>query len=308
VAWPYKAGCTPREVSTVDHDLRPDPDAIVSTVPICKHCGSANLRRNGSYLSIRSDERRDAVVCKDCHRSCYLPLGQHLARKLSVATQEEFILADDARPACPFCGGHEVNRRGLIHLSSGGTTQRWRCRSCMKRFVSAAHRVATVDHRKVQHWESISPKDEAIFLFRFACRNGNIADVRQDIGISDQEKNDLEFLVSDGVLPRAEVDDAIWFRAQVLEAFDKLVHARELQFLADSGLLATALAEPMLKFRDRVLEKFTALADAELAVLVARQKDCAVASAQYSGGMVTPPDCKTQEEEGAVRPLPSLVR
>src|SRR5438552_2812869 len=117
--WPYPNGIEP--VIDVDHELRPDPDEIISEVPICKHCNSTNLRPNGSYLSVRWDERRDAVVCKDCRRGCYLPLGQHLPQK-AARLPEQFIIADDVRPACPFCGGHEVNRRGLIHLASGATS------------------------------------------------------------------------------------------------------------------------------------------------------------------------------------------
>jgi ribosomal protein L37AE/L43A len=269
--WPYPNGRAPRSLAAIDYPLRPDPDEI-SPVPVCKHCSSTSLRPNGSYLSVRWDERRDAVICKDCGRSSYLPLGQHLPRKPTRAQEEKFIVADDDRPACPLCSAHDVQRKGLIHLASGGTSQRWFCVPCGKRFVSAAYRVATADHRKITHWDQVDAAVEAKFLYHYALRTGTIESVRDDIGISDHEKNDLEFLVADGVLPRAEVDDAIWFRGKVLEVYDGLVRkerlarARKRQLLADAGMVVNR--EDVLRFRDDMLQPFNGLVDAEMQILV----------------------------------------
>ena len=276
--WPYPAGVIPQP-DNVDHELRPDPDEIVSATPRCKHCNSTSLRNNGSYTSVRWNETRQQYFCRDCRGTGSLPLGQWLPRdemalphgrtgprKSRPVQQEEIILADDRRPACPFCNGTEINRRGILPCG----TQRWFCRVCQKRFVSAAHRHATLDRRKVQHWDEIDPREEATFLFRYAVRHGNVANVREDIGISDHEKNDLEFLVADGVLPRAEVDEAIRFRVQVLQVFDELMHKQQrcLETLASMGLLTQSNTEDMLKFRDRMMEKFDGgLVDAELLVL-----------------------------------------
>jgi len=137
--------------------------------------------------------------------------------------QEVLILANDDRPVCPFCGGHEVNRRGLIRLKTGGTTQRWRCRPCGRRFVSRGHRVAVLDRRKVSHFDLITPRCEALFLFHYAKRNGDFDAVRQLIAVGEREKTGLEFLIAGGALNRADVDAAVNFRGKVLELFDSLV-------------------------------------------------------------------------------------
>jgi hypothetical protein len=52
----YPNGVEPR--IEIDHELRPDPDEIVSEIPVCKHCDSTSLRNNGSYTSKRWNETR----------------------------------------------------------------------------------------------------------------------------------------------------------------------------------------------------------------------------------------------------------
>jgi len=244
MSWPYPQGVTP----SVAPDCTLPATAEHSS---CPQCGSSRLRPNGHYRNAWN-EVRQAVECKDCSRGFYLPLGQHLPRRITHAQQEQFAVAEDSRPACPFCGGHSVNRRGVIHLKAGGTTQRWRCQPCGKRFVSAGHRVATADHRKVSHWEEVDPRSEARFLFHFARRNGDIRGMRRLIDIGQKEKRDLEYLVSEGALTETEVADAIWFRGRVLEIFDGLVaeHQRCADFLASHGMTADRLAEPFAKLVD----------------------------------------------------------
>jgi hypothetical protein len=226
--WPYPAGRNPRPELTVDHPLRPDPDDIAE-VPTCKHCGSANLRPNGSYLSVRWDERRDAVVCRDCHRSCYLPLGQHLSRKPERAP-EQFVIADDRRPACPYCQGVRVTRRGVLPCG----TQRWYCAACKRRFVSAAHRRATVDRRFASHWEPDNPDEEARALFAMAKQTGAFEDMREVIGYTESEKRCLEFLASAGMLADTNLEAMLKFRDDVLHKFDSLVDAEMLVACSDN--------------------------------------------------------------------------
>jgi transposase-like protein len=214
---------TPTPLPTADHPLRPEANFVSA----CPNCSGTNWRPNGSYTN-SWNETREAVECRDCSRGFYLALGQHLPRKVASPVEEVFAVADeDSRPTCPLCSGTDVQRRGIIHLRTGGTTQRWLCRPCNKRFVSAAHRVASVDRRTLSHWDSVSPADEARFLYRFALRYCAVDDIRKDIEVSDAARADLELLIADGALTRNDVEDALEFRAKVLEAFDGFARAAE---------------------------------------------------------------------------------
>jgi hypothetical protein len=260
---------------------------VVSEVATCKYCGSPNLKRNGWYSSKndceRTGERHQIVRCGDCRKYSNLPAGAMLAKPRAIATGEATAEArrrrvdsriaaydpnvSEVRPTCPRCGGSKIQRHRKINYRK----RCWGCVDCRRSFI-ADDIPALVDHRRVSHFHEISAEDEATFLFHYALRNGTTARVREEIGISEKEKSDLDFLVADGVLPRAEVSDAIWFRSQVLQIFDGLVHAREreMQSLADAGMLANA--EGVLRSRDRAMEPFTNLLDAELSVLAEREQ------------------------------------
>lgn len=225
-AWPYPRGRTPRPLA---QDRSSEAEIVAteeqrSTTPQCKHCGSLNVRGNGSYLSKRWDERRQAVLCRDCRRSCYLSLGQHLPPKPApVASTEQFVTANDARPACPFCSGTSIRRRGLIRTRSGQTTQRWYCGRCERRFVSAAHRVAAMDRRRISHWESDDAQAEASFL-HIAVQNGavDVTTIRETIAVNESDLRILDLLIREGALDRHEVEMALSFRGRVLEIFEGL--------------------------------------------------------------------------------------
>src|SRR5579859_6429145 len=99
--WPFPGGQTPRPA--VDHPLRPEAAAHTS----CPRCSSTNLRPNGRHTNALGLTRQ-AVECRDCSRGFYLPYGVRLPRVERVRKQEAaFILADDARPNCPFCGARD---------------------------------------------------------------------------------------------------------------------------------------------------------------------------------------------------------
>jgi hypothetical protein len=137
-------------------------------------------------------------------------------------------LAEDDRPDCPTCQSSDVQRKGLIHLASGGTSQRWRCASCSRRFVSAAHRVAKVDRRTLAHFDADDPVEEAKSLFewcsvKFGPMAGtNLWAMRGHIAVSKGDRECLELMISNGVLNRCEVERAIEFREKVLHEFDSL--------------------------------------------------------------------------------------
>jgi len=231
--WPNPNGRAPKSIATIDHPLRPDPDEIISEVPTCRHCGATtNLIANGSYLSRRWDERRQQVICRTCGRGSYLPLGMRLRRKPARAPAEQFILADDARPLCPFCSGTDIQRKGILHCG----TQRWFCTKCRRRFVSRRYRRATLDRRKISHFDTPETPDaaeEASALLRL-FENGEcgIDEIRELIRVSESEKRCLQFLADQGMLASTNIEYMIKFRNDVLEKFNSLVNL-ELQALVE---------------------------------------------------------------------------
>src|SRR5207249_114611 len=120
-------------------------------------------------------------------RYCYLPLGVHLPERLRPQP-EHFLEADDRRPTCPFCSGLNIHRRGL--LPNG--TQRWMCLDCRRRFVSEEFRTATLDRRKVQHFDDDDPREEAAALFVASRHTGcDFEAMRELIDVSESERRGL---------------------------------------------------------------------------------------------------------------------
>ncbi len=216
-----------------------DTVEIVSA-PACKHCASQNLMREGFYKSKileEQGERRQIVRCGDCNRFTYLAAGvvlpvkhqasgERLRRQIAVRTAvyEETKDVADVRPSCPRCGGDKIQR----HRKMKDGKRCWECNDCHRSFV-AEDSPALVDHRRISHFEEVTPEQEAKFLYHYAKRTDSIERVREDIGYTESEK-------------------------------------RCLQFLCDAGMLASGY-EAMLRFRDDVLQKFNNLIDAELAAM-----------------------------------------
>jgi ribosomal protein L37AE/L43A len=154
-----------------------------------------------------------------------LPLGQQLERKVKKAVVEQFIEGEDERPRCPFCSGDQIQRKGILPCG----TQRWHCRDCVKRFVSKAHRHATLDRRKHSHFDSERPddaKEEATSLFELALHESNVDEIRAEIQVSALEQRIAEFFTARGV-----VSQALAFRDEVLTEFDRLAEEkRKLDF------------------------------------------------------------------------------
>jgi hypothetical protein len=227
--WPYRTGTHPRPVpeplnpSAETPESEPDLDAEAT----CAHCGapSVALRPNGWFRSIRSDERRQCVVCTNCGRGCYLPLGVHLERKPKKQVLEQFIVAEDQRPTCPFCSGNRIVRKGILSCGS----QRWCCIPCARRFVSKAFRHATLDRRKVSHWEPDTEPDNAIeeahSLFVLVETESDVAEIRELIVVSEREQMVAAFFTA-----RELVAQVIGFRDQVLEEFDRLIEEKRRMF------------------------------------------------------------------------------
>jgi hypothetical protein len=226
--WPYKNGTNPRPVpEVIDRSEESEPEPDLDVEPTCAHCSapSSELRPNGWYRSIRTDERRQAIICKNCGRGCYLPLGVHLERKPKKQVLEEFIVAEDSRPRCPFCSGNSIVRRGVLACGS----QRWCCVPCQRRFVSKAFRHATLDRRKVSHWEPDTEpnnaKEEAASLFELALHENAFDEIRCEIGVTELEKSIAEFFTAPGL-----VSQILRFRDQVMEEFDRLVEEQRRMF------------------------------------------------------------------------------
>jgi hypothetical protein len=154
-AWPHPRG--------IIRPTKPIPESLfrVRERPSCPQCGCTDLnqfRYNGKYQSRRTGEVRDAVICRPCGRAFYLPLGLHVPRKpkISLAQREAragtSILPNDPRPACLFCHGHHIRRRGILPCG----TQRWYCCSCQRRFVARGRfRTATLDRRRCTRVEDL---------------------------------------------------------------------------------------------------------------------------------------------------------
>jgi hypothetical protein len=268
--WPYPTGSAAKSIDTVDHDLRPDPDETVSEVPVCKFCKSRNLRNNGSYVSVRWNEKRQAVVCRDCGRGSYLPLGQWLERDPMVSPHGSSRPRRSRPKAICDCGSLNLRPRGW--RAHGGGRQLVECVDCRKRFVLDAGVTISGARNSEPHFALPDASEEANALFIVAKSDHcDFEAMREVIGYTQNERECL-------------------------------------QFLANQGVLAGRNVEEMLNFRDRVLEKFNSLVDIELSVLAARQlqKDCAVPSAQYLAG-TNPADAKTQREENVCSEFSSRI-
>jgi hypothetical protein len=145
--WPHPGGTI--------RPLAPIPGSLfrVQEHASCPRCGESdlnNFRFNGQFTSRRTLETRDCALCKKCGRAFYLELGLHVPRKARIsraqreAREGTFIVANDARPRCPFCNGSRIWRRGRLRWS-----QRWQCCNCQRRFVARGKfRRATLDRRK----------------------------------------------------------------------------------------------------------------------------------------------------------------
>jgi transposase-like protein len=273
------------EAPTVDYPLPPEPDAVVSVFPTCKHCQSHNLIREGWYRSKlleEQGERRQIVRCADCNRFTYLAAGVTLARKppntdalrrqvdSRITLYEQTRGSSDIRPPCPRCSGSRVHRHG----KTGNGKRCWECCDCKRSFLAEDVAGEFIDHRRtwlrpaeqarVEHSESVSPKDEAVFLFHVAKRSGNDFEaMRKTIGYTEGEKKCLEFLSAQGMLA--------------------------------SGY------EAMLKFRDDVLQKFNNLVDTELSVMAERLRDD---SQPAMVGRDNPASVSNRAGEGAMSPSP----
>jgi hypothetical protein len=184
------------------------------------------LVKNGTYRSARWDELTHVARCRECGAGFHLPYGVLLLRpkKAPKPLIEESAL--DERPVCPFCGGEQIIRRGVL---KGGSV-RFGCIPCKRRFVNAAFpRSGVVDRRKLTHFEEADPVEEAKVLFEWATKHmgpmapTQIKKVRAEIMVTKQDHESLELLIQAGVLERAEVDKAIAFRVKVLTEFDRLL-------------------------------------------------------------------------------------
>jgi hypothetical protein len=251
-------------------DVAELPEAEVSAVPQCSHCGSTTLRPAGWFTSKRWEEKHEDVQCRDCKKYSRLPVGVVLPKKPArVIEPESVVLANDPRPCCPRCNESSVHRRDK--LPSG--KRRYFCTNCQIRFI-ATDCAEYIDHRKVQHWHEIEPREEAAFLFRYAKRNGgDFASMRATIDVAEKEKKDLDYLVSEGALLQSEVSAALWYRMQVIEVFDALVRKERLargrvtEFLETAGLSATGNTRRVVEACDEAMRQFDVLVDVELQVL-----------------------------------------
>ena len=225
MAWPYPNGVVPRP-DNVDHPLRPDPDDIVSAVPTCKHCGSTNLRNNGSYTSKRWNETRQAVVCRACNGSAYLPLGVWLRRDEMTLPHGRSGPRKSRPTAVCDCGSERLRPRGW--RAHGGGRQQAQCEDCGKRFVLDAGVVIpgarNVDHET--HWQLPDAAEEAAALVKlFETGESDVAEIRELIAVTPGERRCLELLAARGMLANNNIAVMLRFRHDVLRKFDNLIDA-----------------------------------------------------------------------------------
>jgi hypothetical protein len=223
VPWPYPNGSTPR--IEIDHELRADPDEIVSEIPVCKHCSSQSLRNNGSYTSRRWNETRQAYICRDCHGTGYLPLGVWLARDEMVSPHGRSGPRKSRPVAICDCGSENLRPRGW--RAHGGGRQQAQCLDCGLRFVLDAGVILPIPARNTDHevhFALPSAAEEAAGLIRlFESGQCDIEEIRVLIRVSESERRCLEFLADAGMLAAHNVRRMLQFRENVLEIFNGLV-------------------------------------------------------------------------------------
>lgn len=217
--WPYPNGVEPR--IEIDHELR--LDEIISEVPVCKHCASTSLRNNGSYTSRRWDEKRQAYICRDCHGTGYLPLGQWLERDPMCSPHGRSGPRKSRPTAVCDCGS--VNLRPKGWRAHGGGRQQAECADCGKRFVLDVGLIVAgarnTDHE--QHFALPSAAEEAAALVKlFESGDCDCEEIRALIRVSESERRCLEFLADAGMLGAHNVRRMLQFREQVLEIFEGL--------------------------------------------------------------------------------------
>jgi len=224
--WPYPYGTQPR--IEADHELRADPDEIVLETPVCKRCSPEDLQANGSYTSRRWNEKRQAVICRSCGRSCYLPLGIWLPRD-ELASPHGRSRPRKSRPSA-VCDCGIVNLKPRGWRAHGGGRQLAECADCGKRIVLDPGVIVPGARNTEQQFALPDAAEEGEALVKlFESGQCDVAEIRELIAVSESEKRCLEFLSSAGMLASSNVHKMLEFREKVLELFNDLAATKSLR-------------------------------------------------------------------------------
>jgi transposase-like protein len=206
----------------------------MSDFPICRHCGSRELRSRGWIrpdvegrsrtaigINCNEDAVRQRVRCHDCRKSFLLPVGVSIPAFPGQPKK--------SRDKCD-CGSADLRPAGWMEDGR----QSVRCNVCNKEFallsgMFVAGKQTDKLGRPMQYQTEFEPDfpdaaEEASALLKL-IHNGksSIGEIRRLIGYSAEEKKCLEFLAANGMVAQSHVERILSFRDRVLATFSALI-------------------------------------------------------------------------------------
>jgi DNA-directed RNA polymerase subunit RPC12/RpoP len=186
----------------------PKPDPVVEandSRPACPHCGGKRVHRRERLPAARPRKNQSGFTGVRKNGSGWEATLTKHGQTLHLGTF-----------ATPGMAAAAYEQAAKKSADQSVERHRWYCADCDRRFV-ADDSPNFVDHRRVEHFESDDPREEAAALFQLALAESDFDGVRSLIVISPVEEMVCRYFCAAGL-----VSEVMNFRDRVLVEYDAL--------------------------------------------------------------------------------------